>query len=117
MSAGVSYGGINAPGEYTGASLGGITLYTRSGASWVNGYIDGEAGSSIFFSSEYGNIKQIVMSGFNWTDGDLIGGWSQTNETTITWSQDPEDPTNTVYLLSGNSLSLSPADPPPASSG
>lgn len=107
-SAGVSYGAIDAHTyEYTGASLGGIILRTTTNAQWTGGHIsDGGNGGSILFSSEYGNITNIVMSGFTMNSGDLNSGWTQSG-TTFTWTQDPLlEPTNMVYLVAGNSLSL-----------
>lgn len=104
--------GINTqifPGSsaYQGASLGGIQLNTTSFADWVNGVIsDGGRDGSIFFKSGYGNIKQIVMTGFTMNSGELISGWEQSG-TTFTWTQDPLlESSNRVYLVNGNSLTL-----------
>lgn len=108
--------GINTqilPGSsaYQGASLGGIQLNTTSFADWVNGVIsDGGRDGSIFFKSGYGNIKQIVMTGFTKNSGELISGWEQSG-TTFTWTQDPLlEPSNRVYLVDRNSLSLTAGD-------
>lgn len=108
--------GINTqifPGSsaYQGASLGGIQLNTTSFADWVNGVIsDGGRDGSIFFKSGYGNIKQIVMTGFTMNSGELFSGWEQSG-TTFTWTQDPLlESSNIVYLVNGNSLSLTAGD-------
>lgn len=110
-TAGVGNGGIDAHNyEYTGASLGGITLYTREGATWTGGNING-MGGQIYFTSEYGNIKQIEMRGFTMTGGVLHDRWTQTDETTFTWTQDPLlESSNRVYLVNGNSLCLTAGD-------